>query len=177
MHAAQAEPVLRLMQLPQSPGACSLQVQCLSRLTRLAELTIHKNGVLQLTLLRPLIAYSLPNLQVCLHATANTHVAACCLKHTRPSVETLMLLHAALTTSQGCHWQPQLAQQALAVLQVLNGQLLTHLEVLQAQAMFSGIQTAQDAAQTSRLARLVGVTVLVTKMDFQAFDFNFSDTE
>ena len=83
-----------------------------------------------------------------------------------------MLLHAALTTSHGCCWQPQLAQQVLAVLQVLNGQLLTQLEVSQAQAIFSGIQTVQDAAQTSKLARLVGVTVLDTTIGFQAFDLS-----
>ena len=54
------------------------------------------------------------------------------------------------------------------MLQVLNGQLLTQVEVSQAQAMFSGIQTVQDAAQTSRLARLVGVTVLEATNGLQA---------
>ena len=100
MQPAQVEPVLWLMQLLQSPCACTLQVQCLSRLTRLAELTVHKNGVLQLTLFRPLIAYSLPNLQVGLHAAVNTPVAACCPDHNRPlpPVGTSTLLHAALTT-------------------------------------------------------------------------------
>ena len=61
------------------------------------------------------------------------------------------------------------------MLQILNGQLLTHLEVSQAQAMFSGIQTVQDAAQTSRLARLVGVTILGTTIGFQAFDLPVTD--
>lgn len=61
------------------------------------------------------------------------------------------------------------------MLQILNGQLLTQLEVSQAQAMFSGIQTVQDAAQTSRLARLVGVMVLDITTGTQALTLHETD--